>query len=599
MPTGTKHCKALPNPWLTLSGTVLSLMLLALSFGVPQAHGAELAPKTAVSTLAPNTCVELPAALRRTLKTVDSRVRLRGDCLAVLANGHGYIAVMPQHAGSAVPSRELQRWPAKAAEPDVLAFDEGWYLLRLVPSVSGKWTFGRLPNYPDGLKQGILPQNFVLPAGLSIPVELRIILGDLPYETPVISAEGSPLWVPENSLVLGNDGQLISQQEALALQEPSLYLSQLESAQWWQVDWSTGTVRRQAFLKTLFSSLLVAEDQRLWVNSLNRPELLRLHGPSQLVQSRVELPAPAKTLIALGKPNTYALALLQQKPQVVLVDLARQRMAGSITLPGMGVAAAAHPRLGLAYVSLPDDASVVELDTLQQKARRQWLPQQLPFAPNGGKVVRTALGPLTVEQPTPTPPAVKPLPPKTPWLGWPWRKPTTGTTVAGTPTTLPKAKWWAKKTKPTGPKLPTLGPATALWVEDAPEPLRGEQLGSLWSLHPQGNTLLAQNLLQRYVEHVVTVPEGSTQLLSQEAGALWVFSPASSTLVRVALDTGLVTQTLELEGEPTAVALAPGQQQVVVANAANKSLDVYSSKDGRLLQRYALNLRTAFMLLVE
>jgi hypothetical protein len=543
--------------------------------------------------------MELPAALRRTLKTVDSRVRVRGDCLAVLANGHGYIAVMPQHAGSAVPSRELQRWPAKATEPDVLAFDEGWYLLRMVPSVSGKWTFGRLPSYPDGLKQGILPQNFVLPAGLSIPVELRIILGDLPYETPVISAEGSPLWVPENSLVLGSDGQLISQQEALALQEPSLYLSQLESAQWWQVDWSTGTVRRQAFLKTLFSALLVDAEQRLWVNSLSRPELLRLHGPSQLVQSRVELPAPAKALIALGKPNTYALALLQQKPQVVLVDLARQRVAGSITLPGIGMAVAAHPRLGLSYVSLPDDASVVELDTLQRKPRRQWLPQQLPFTPNGGKVVRTALGPLTVEQPpTATPPGVKPIPQNTKGSWWPWHQKNTAM-VASAPHTTPKAKWWAKKTKPTGPKLPTLGPATALWVEDAPEPLRGEQLGSLWSLHTQGNTLLAQNLLQRYVEHVVTVPEGSTQLLSQEAGALWVFSASSRTLARVALSTGLLTQTLQLEGEPTAVALAPGQQQVVVANAATKSLDVYSSKDGRLLQRYALNLRTAFMRLVE
>ena len=134
----------------------------------------------------PSTCERLPDAVLTYLKTLEPNLKVREDCLAVLNKKVSYLPILPQgHESPPLPSRMVRQFPEKSKSPEWVEFDNGFYLLRLLETENGKITLTRSETIPERLKTGLIPQNFMMPAGFSIPNELRILVGDLPYETPL------------------------------------------------------------------------------------------------------------------------------------------------------------------------------------------------------------------------------------------------------------------------------------------------------------------------------------------------------------------------------------------------------------------------------
>ncbi len=132
---------------------------------------------------------ELPPGVINYLKARDPNVKIRFDGLILFSNGESYVPVIPQDPALSPDSQQvIMSVPEHRAFPDLVEFDNHFFLIRLIQTSSGRLTFPKLDEYPLQLKEGLLPQDFVLPNNLFIPVELKIILGGLPYNptyTPV------------------------------------------------------------------------------------------------------------------------------------------------------------------------------------------------------------------------------------------------------------------------------------------------------------------------------------------------------------------------------------------------------------------------------
>lgn len=125
---------------------------------------------------------DLPAGVLNYLKQKDPHVKVRFDGLISFPNGESYVPVIPQDPTLNPDSQHvISAIPEQSAFPDLIEFDNHFFLLRLIQTASGRLTFAKRDDYPIQLKEGLIPQDFVLPNNLFIPVELKVILGALPY----------------------------------------------------------------------------------------------------------------------------------------------------------------------------------------------------------------------------------------------------------------------------------------------------------------------------------------------------------------------------------------------------------------------------------
>jgi DNA-binding beta-propeller fold protein YncE len=136
---------------------------------------------------------DLPTTVLTYLRKKDPAVQVRFDGLVTFSNGERYLPVIPQDpALNAEPQQVIATRPEKAVFPDLIEFDNHFYFIRLIQTASGRLTFPKMDAYPIQLKEGLLPQDLVLPDNLFIPVELKVILGALPYNPTYTPPKAAP-----------------------------------------------------------------------------------------------------------------------------------------------------------------------------------------------------------------------------------------------------------------------------------------------------------------------------------------------------------------------------------------------------------------------
>jgi hypothetical protein len=353
-----------------------------------------VAPTTVAKTVAQDYCFKLPEVLLNTLLVLDKNVKLRTDCYALLSNGESYLPILPQKLEVSPPTQVVNQWRGentpKAGFPDLIQFDNDWYLIKLTPTDTGKITLARLQNYPTSLKAGVIPQNWFVPAGLSIPAELRVLLGNLDYTTPApISPEGKPVTRPNTTTGLETTSTLPASLPANATgQKPSLitlprlqlqptfFYTDFLSATLQGLDLRTSENKLDLKLGTLAASLLaVPVGDGLWVASVNQPEVLVVNPLARLISTRLELPAPASRLV-LSRWDNRVVATHRNKPVLTLMDGKNRLFLGRIALPKPVSTAVMRTRFPIGYFVTVEDSSIYEVDVAKGKLIRTLKPTE-------------------------------------------------------------------------------------------------------------------------------------------------------------------------------------------------------------------------------
>lgn len=216
---------------------------------------------------------DLPSGVLNYVRQKDPQVKVRFDGMILFSNGETYVPVIPQDASLNPESQQVvMTAPTNAQYPDLIEFDNHLFLLRLIQTSSGRLTFPKMAEYPIQLKEGLLPQDFVMPPNLYMPVELKVLLGALPYN-PTHDPKEQPAPPPHLEGLAGN---------RLA------YVFDLNTQRMTAIDPIFGHKQNEVALDCIPSALQLSPDNKLlFAACLSTDELIVIDTSSNLVKTRV------------------------------------------------------------------------------------------------------------------------------------------------------------------------------------------------------------------------------------------------------------------------------------------------------------------------
>lgn len=253
---------------------------------------------------------DLPVGLLHYLYQEDSHVVVRFDGLITFSNGQQYLPVIPQiQKDSSAGFQVVQIYPS-SKQPDLIRFKNNWFLIRLVKTNTGKISLARLMEYPIEMKEGILPQDFVMPENLYVPSELKVILGDLPYKAAASNQGTSPSGLKSSTTLLKNKSLSIESHPGLipsAIKQPgqegrniTLYVANLNNETLSVIHPGLDQLEEQIPLNCVPSSMSKSPDKKsLYITCTTSNEILVLDTDTNLIKTRVKVNSSPSELAVL------------------------------------------------------------------------------------------------------------------------------------------------------------------------------------------------------------------------------------------------------------------------------------------------------------
>lgn len=171
---------------------------------------------------------KLPDNVFDYIKKEEPKAGVRFDGLITLPDGTIYLPVLPSQPNKEGIGAVAQTYPANkkfSQKPDMLLFDTNYGLLKVLKTKQGKPTFTDSNNIPLVIKTGLLPQDLLVPPGLIVQDDLKILLGDL--KIPTMGSYVNNFFSPEQRTVpVKAEAKIVP---AAALKNKTLLMTSLES----------------------------------------------------------------------------------------------------------------------------------------------------------------------------------------------------------------------------------------------------------------------------------------------------------------------------------------------------------------------------------
>lgn len=140
-------------------------------------------------TMSASFATKLPEPIEKYIKKEIPNTRVRFDGLITTPNGTNYIPVFPAATTRTPTAAVKETYPAGkkfSQYPDVVLFENNFALLKLIKNKQGRLTVTNSKNIPPIIKTGVLPQDLLVPPGMILPDDMKIVLGNL--KIPLISS---------------------------------------------------------------------------------------------------------------------------------------------------------------------------------------------------------------------------------------------------------------------------------------------------------------------------------------------------------------------------------------------------------------------------
>gem|GEM_PF-1267796 len=264
---------------------------------------------------------QLPQPIAAFLKSKFPGVEIRFDGLIELPDKTIYLPVLPLMYGNAKnPAAVAQTIPAKtdfSKKPDMILFANNLALFKIIQQKNGELTVNYSPAIPLNVKLGILPQDLIVPHGLILPTELRVILGDLKVRIKAKKDEddlvfyGNPSEYNEikAGLLTGKTElkQIKSLPELDFLKNKALYSSSFRENTVDIIDSQTGRTKKTMKLPSFPSNMVLTPDERyLLISLMSINKVLVVDTFSELFLKEIEVgKMPASILMSHGLNKAY------------------------------------------------------------------------------------------------------------------------------------------------------------------------------------------------------------------------------------------------------------------------------------------------------
>ena len=132
-------------------------------------------------------CSDIPKPIADFLKAKYPKINIRFDGFVEIPDGTQYLPVFPLDLLDVPnPTYIVMTIPAKidiTAKPDLILFADNFAFFKIIREPGEPPTLLSSNKIPLVVKMGILPQDLIVPKGLELPPELRVLLGD--FKIPI------------------------------------------------------------------------------------------------------------------------------------------------------------------------------------------------------------------------------------------------------------------------------------------------------------------------------------------------------------------------------------------------------------------------------
>ena len=267
---------------------------------------------------APANATQLPQPIVEYLKSKYPNVEIRFDGLIELPDHTIYLPVSPLTYGKVEnPAAVVKTIPAKTdfiKRPDMILFANNLALLKVV-RVNNELTVNYSPEIPLSVKLGLLPQDLIVPHGLILPMELKVILGNLKIalkpkkdeDDLVFYGEPAPKKTTKVNIITRKNGSK-GIPELDCIKNKVLYVSSFKDNKINMIDSLTGRIDKTMKLPSVPSNMVLTQNGRyLLVPSMSLNKIFVIDTFTNIFLKDIEV----------GKlPTSILLPVISQKAYV-------------------------------------------------------------------------------------------------------------------------------------------------------------------------------------------------------------------------------------------------------------------------------------------
>lgn len=130
--------------------------------------------------------VQLPDNVKSAVIKDFPKTNFRFDGVVILPDNTVYLPLLPAKLNTEKALTIRQTYPAGktlAQKPDVVIFDNDFVLLKVLTDAKGQKSVARMANPPIEIRTGLLPQDMLVPRNLTVPENMKNIIGNLQITT--------------------------------------------------------------------------------------------------------------------------------------------------------------------------------------------------------------------------------------------------------------------------------------------------------------------------------------------------------------------------------------------------------------------------------
>lgn len=263
----------------------------------------------------------LPQPIVEYLKSKFPDAAVRFDGLIELSDHTVYLPVTPLAYGNADnPAAIIQTIPANTdfcKKPDMILFANNLALLKLVRFENDKLTVNYSPQIPLSVKLGLLPQDLIVPKGLVLPTELKVIMGNLKIavipkkdeDDLVFFGNHEPKTEKKVNIITGKVGKEVVKglPELDFIKNKVLYVSDFKENKINIVDSATGRIIKNMKLPSVPSNMVLTNDGRyLLVPSMSLNKLYVIDTYTDVFLKDIDVGKyPSSMLLPVNSQKVY------------------------------------------------------------------------------------------------------------------------------------------------------------------------------------------------------------------------------------------------------------------------------------------------------
>lgn len=299
-----------------------------------------------ITTFAPAYASKLPDDLWNYTRAQFPNATQRFDSIVVISDKVMYIPLYPAQKADVEKIEVDYTYPegkSFKSLPEVVIFNDNFVFMKLYKDKDGKYTITKHEDLPLKVKLGVMPQDMLVPPGLKIPENLKLILGDL----IIPSVTESAITLDKTSK---EDKKLAGQIKAneFSPENDSFYaLNELKG--------------RKAYITSNGSKFMSVYDE----TSAHPMYELKLNA------------LPAK--IAASNHSKFAVALYYGEHSPEVIDLRHERILSEIDLIQNPKDVLIDNSTNLAYISAPLQNTIYAVDILTGNVMKEIKLAQQPY----------------------------------------------------------------------------------------------------------------------------------------------------------------------------------------------------------------------------